>query len=340
MLSSTSATTSNVGRSAKHPEAVAISRGVPRFYKGRCCLALAPPAWLLKAKDPRFLTGSTASSLTLSTRNESQRTSAPMLFCFAGSRSTSGAIGAWWPSGSKRSWESWCRKWTTSAPSRSPSASGPRSGTRNGPLVRNCRCCFERRSSKLDAGPCGRKCRFIPCPPDQSNRLRGDLRRLLHLIHEPVSCRSGRYVPAMPVSWPVAGEPHHSRLRVRLAVGVIGYGPHAGRTRTKLTDSGWLQAAASVRFVRGPTQGPRSMIPKGSLNGGRPGTARPATPCCYSVWRQLPTWPFLAQTAVLRMSTGTSISSARPAGARSLAPAWRRTTVVTLVRTRMSQRLW
>ena len=45
-------TTSNFARSAKHPEAVAISRGVPRFYKGRRCLALAPSTWLLKAKDP------------------------------------------------------------------------------------------------------------------------------------------------------------------------------------------------------------------------------------------------------------------------------------------------
>src|SRR5437764_1810501 len=45
-------TTSNFARNAKHPDAVAISRGVPRFYKGRRCLALAPPTWLLKAKDP------------------------------------------------------------------------------------------------------------------------------------------------------------------------------------------------------------------------------------------------------------------------------------------------
>ena len=54
MLSSTSATTSNVARSAKHPDAVAISRGVPRFYKGRRYPALAPPTWLLKAKDPEL----------------------------------------------------------------------------------------------------------------------------------------------------------------------------------------------------------------------------------------------------------------------------------------------
>src|SRR5262249_44662691 len=31
-------------------------------------------------------------------------------------------------------------------------------------------CCFERRSSEEDAGPCGRKCRFMACPPDQSIR--------------------------------------------------------------------------------------------------------------------------------------------------------------------------
>ena len=47
-------TTSNFAKSAKHPNAVAISRGVPRFYKGRRCLALAPPTWLLKAKDPEL----------------------------------------------------------------------------------------------------------------------------------------------------------------------------------------------------------------------------------------------------------------------------------------------
>ena len=45
-------TTSNFAKSGKHPDAVAISRGVPRFYKGRRYNALAPPDWLLKAKDP------------------------------------------------------------------------------------------------------------------------------------------------------------------------------------------------------------------------------------------------------------------------------------------------
>jgi hypothetical protein len=47
-------TTSNFAKSAKHPDAVAISRGVPRFYKGRRYMTLAPPAWLLKAKDPEL----------------------------------------------------------------------------------------------------------------------------------------------------------------------------------------------------------------------------------------------------------------------------------------------
>jgi len=46
--------TSNFAKSGTHPDAVAISRGVPRFYKGRRYLALAPPAWLLKAKDPEL----------------------------------------------------------------------------------------------------------------------------------------------------------------------------------------------------------------------------------------------------------------------------------------------
>jgi len=47
-------TTSNFASSASHPDAVAISRGVPRFYKGRRYLALAPPGWLLKAKEPEL----------------------------------------------------------------------------------------------------------------------------------------------------------------------------------------------------------------------------------------------------------------------------------------------
>jgi hypothetical protein len=45
-------TTSNFAKSANHPDAVAISRGVPRFYKARRYMPLAPPRSLLKAKDP------------------------------------------------------------------------------------------------------------------------------------------------------------------------------------------------------------------------------------------------------------------------------------------------
>jgi hypothetical protein len=45
-------TTSNFAKSGKHPDAVAISQGVPRFYKVRRYLPLAPPRWVLKAKDP------------------------------------------------------------------------------------------------------------------------------------------------------------------------------------------------------------------------------------------------------------------------------------------------
>jgi hypothetical protein len=45
---------SNFASSASHPDAVAISRGVPRFYNGRRYMALAPPGWLLKAKDPEL----------------------------------------------------------------------------------------------------------------------------------------------------------------------------------------------------------------------------------------------------------------------------------------------
>jgi hypothetical protein len=47
-------TTSNFARSGKHPDAVAISQGVPRFYKVRRYLPLAPPRSLLKAKDPEL----------------------------------------------------------------------------------------------------------------------------------------------------------------------------------------------------------------------------------------------------------------------------------------------
>lgn len=47
-------TTSNFAMSAKHPDAVAISRGVPRWYKGRRYIALAPPRRLLNAKDPEL----------------------------------------------------------------------------------------------------------------------------------------------------------------------------------------------------------------------------------------------------------------------------------------------
>ena len=47
-------TTSNFANSAKHPDAVAISQGVPRFYRGERYMPLAPPRWLLKAKDPEL----------------------------------------------------------------------------------------------------------------------------------------------------------------------------------------------------------------------------------------------------------------------------------------------
>ncbi|MBI4165212.1 MAG: DUF488 family protein [Acidobacteria bacterium] len=50
-------TTSNFAKSGSHPDGVAISRGVPRFYKGRRYLALAPPSRLLKAKDPELFNG-------------------------------------------------------------------------------------------------------------------------------------------------------------------------------------------------------------------------------------------------------------------------------------------
>ena len=47
-------TTSNFAKSANPPEAVAISQGVPGWYKGRRYMPLAPPRWLLKEKDPEL----------------------------------------------------------------------------------------------------------------------------------------------------------------------------------------------------------------------------------------------------------------------------------------------
>ena len=47
-------TTSNFAKSGKRPDAVAISQGVPRFYRVKRYLPLAPPRWLLKAKDPEL----------------------------------------------------------------------------------------------------------------------------------------------------------------------------------------------------------------------------------------------------------------------------------------------
>ena len=47
-------TASNFAKSGSHPDAVAISQGVPRFHKGRRFMPLAPPRWLLKAKDPEL----------------------------------------------------------------------------------------------------------------------------------------------------------------------------------------------------------------------------------------------------------------------------------------------
>src|ERR1017187_4954226 len=44
-------TTSSFAKSGKHPDAVAISQGVPRFYRVKRYMPLAPPRWLLKTKD-------------------------------------------------------------------------------------------------------------------------------------------------------------------------------------------------------------------------------------------------------------------------------------------------
>ena len=47
-------TTSNFAKSGKHQDAVAISQGVPRFYRVKRYLPLAPPRSLLNAKDPEL----------------------------------------------------------------------------------------------------------------------------------------------------------------------------------------------------------------------------------------------------------------------------------------------
>ena len=38
----------------RDPEAVAVSLGVPKFYRGKRYMPLAPPRWLLKTKDPEL----------------------------------------------------------------------------------------------------------------------------------------------------------------------------------------------------------------------------------------------------------------------------------------------
>lgn len=46
--------TANFATGAKHPDAVAICRGVPRWYRGRRLIELAPERWLLNAHDPKL----------------------------------------------------------------------------------------------------------------------------------------------------------------------------------------------------------------------------------------------------------------------------------------------
>ena len=47
-------TTSNFAKIGKHQDAVAISHGVARFYRGKRYMPLALPRWLLKATDPEL----------------------------------------------------------------------------------------------------------------------------------------------------------------------------------------------------------------------------------------------------------------------------------------------
>ena len=46
--------TSNYARNSNNPNAVAISRGIPKWYEGRRYLPLAPPWDLLKVKDAQL----------------------------------------------------------------------------------------------------------------------------------------------------------------------------------------------------------------------------------------------------------------------------------------------
>ena len=46
--------TGNFRRCGKHPQAVAISVGVPRWYKGKRMLALAPTRPMLKLNEPDY----------------------------------------------------------------------------------------------------------------------------------------------------------------------------------------------------------------------------------------------------------------------------------------------
>ena len=43
--------TSNFARNSKHPNAVSISQGIPRWYKGRRYMPLAPSWELIKVED-------------------------------------------------------------------------------------------------------------------------------------------------------------------------------------------------------------------------------------------------------------------------------------------------
>ena len=48
--------TSNFKISGKNPDAVAISRGIPRYWKGKRYIALAPSRELMKVEDEREYT--------------------------------------------------------------------------------------------------------------------------------------------------------------------------------------------------------------------------------------------------------------------------------------------
>src|SRR5208337_4415821 len=126
-------TTSNFGKNAKHPDAVAISQGVPRFYRGKRYMPLAPPRWLLKAKDPELFDREYRKQLDSLDAKQVAGTSAPMPSFCVGSRSTCAATGDWWRNGWRKNSGLSCPSLGMSEQNHCPSISSHRSGIQSPP---------------------------------------------------------------------------------------------------------------------------------------------------------------------------------------------------------------